>query len=145
MARPEASLWDHLRGLLPTGIHYSRIESETSPGFPDVHFTLEGVTGAIELKSTKRPNAKYPFSGKDGLRKTQLDWIKEELDAGGWILLCLECGGMVHLLQAKMYYDELPRMTKEDILRVSYINWIRRHLDRTIIGDALAIALVNKS
>lgn len=142
MARPEALLWDHLRGLLPTGIHYSRIESETSPGFPDVHFTLEGVTGAIELKSTKRPKAKYPFSGKDGLRKTQLDWIRDELDAAGWVLLCLECKPYIFLLQAEMYYDELHKMTRSDVGRVATIVWTRRG---PLPRDELAIALVNKS
>lgn len=142
MARPEASLWDHLRGLLPTGIHYSRVESETCPGFPDVHFTLEGVTGAIELKSTKRPTAKYPFSGKDGLRKTQKDWIREELDANGWVLLCLECGPMIYLLQANPYYDMLHAMKENDLMRVSEVKWKRRGGDPR---DELAIALVNKS
>jgi hypothetical protein len=142
MSRPEASLWDHLRGLLPTEIHYSRIESETSPGFPDVHFTLDGVTGGIELKSTKRPKAKYPFSGKDGLRKTQIRWIRDELDACGWVLLCLECDPYIFLLQAEMYYDELYRMTQSDIGRVAAVVWTRKGPKPL---DELAVALVNKS
>jgi hypothetical protein len=141
VARPEASLWDHLRGQLPAGGHFSRIESETSPGFPDVHFTVEGVTGSIELKTTKRPTAKYPFSGKDGLRKSQRVWIRDELAAHGWVLLCLECGPMVYILNAECYYDDLHRMTEDDIMRVALVNWSRRGADPR---DALAVALVNK-
>lgn len=142
MARPEASLWDHLRALLPAGCHFSRIESETSPGFPDVHFTVEGVTGTIELKSTKRPEAKYPFSGKDGLRKSQRIWIRDEIGSGGWVLLCLECKPYIFLLQAEMYFDELHRMTRSDIDRVATTVWMRKG---PLPRDELAVALVNKS
>jgi hypothetical protein len=139
VARPEASLWDYLRGLLPTGIHYSRIESETCPGFPDVHFTLEGVTGSIELKSTRKPG-KFPFSGDKGLRKSQIDWIKEEVEAGGWVLLCLEAGSKIYLLQAELYYDVLHDMDLDDIAKVATLSWVRGADFR----DQLAVALVNK-
>lgn len=123
--KAEASLWDHLRGLLPPDIHYSRIESETSPGFPDIYYTLEGVTGTIELKSVDRPKAKYPFSEGYGLRKSQYDWIEAEESAGGFVLLCLEIKPYVFVLQASLCYDELHRMTSEDIRRVAEIAWKR--------------------
>ena len=142
MARPEASLWDHLRALMPAGCHYSRIESETSPGFPDVHFTVEGITGTIELKSTKRPNAKYPFSGKDGLRKSQILWIRDELEANGWVLLCLECDPYIFLLEAECYYDDLYKMSRGGIGRVAKVVWTRKG---PLPRDELAVALVNKS
>lgn len=138
MARPEASLWDYLRGLLPTGIHYSRIESETCPGFPDIHYTLENGSGTIELKSVPRTNAKYPFSGKKGLRKTQIDWIREEAAAGGFILLILEIKPRIYLLRAEFYYDTLHKMTEEDIDRVS-VKWERGD----DVRDKLAVALID--
>ena len=138
MARPEAGLWDYLRGVLPAGIHYSRIESETSPGFPDVHYTLEGRSGTIELKSTKNPTGKYPFSGKDGPNKNQKFWIRDEIAADGVVYLCLERKPMVYLLRADLYYDELDRMTLTDIERVAILTWERGE----DIRDRLAVALI---
>jgi hypothetical protein len=126
MARPEAAFWDYLRGLLPSGIHYSRIESETSPGFPDIHYTLDGVSGTIELKSTKKPRAKFPFSGGNGLRKSQIIWIREETDAGGLVLLALECGKQIFIVDAGPYHDHLYKMTSKYIERVSWLHWLKR-------------------
>lgn len=134
----EASLWDYLRKLLPKGGHYSRIESDTSHGFPDVHFTFEGVTGTIELKSTKRPGAKYPFSGKDGLRRSQLNWIQDEIEVLGWVILCLQVGEYVYLLKAALYYDDLHKMTLEDITRASGMNWSKRLSSRETITERLS-------
>lgn len=120
----EATFWDYLRKLLPPDIHYDRIESDTSPGHPDIRYTLDGVTGTIELKSTKRPTAKYPFSGKDGLRKSQIRWIEREMRAGGFVLLALRCGNINYLLEAGVYYDELDKMALKDISRVSDFSWV---------------------
>lgn len=139
MARPEASLWDYLRGLMPTGIHYSRIESETCPGFPDIHYTLENGSGTIELKSVPRTKAKFPFSGKKGLRKTQKDWICDEVAAGGFVLLILEIKPCIYAIRAEFYYDDLDRMSEEDISRVAVVGWERGDS----VGDRLAVALVD--
>lgn len=111
----EASLWNYLRKILPPEGHYSRIESQTSAGFPDVHFTIDGVSGTIELKSTKHPNATYPFTGGDGLRKSQLTWIEDELKANGLVWLCLQCGRRIYFLDAPTYYQKLHEMTLADI------------------------------
>ena len=140
MARPEASVWDYLRGLLPTGIHYSRIESETCPGFPDIHYTLEGVSATIELKSGKF-NSTYPFSGKSGLRKSQILWMRDELEAGGMVLLALEVKPYYFLLNAECYYEDLHKMSFEEVRRVSTLFWEKGN----DVRDRLAVALVNKS
>ncbi len=123
----EASFWGYLRKLLPKEGHYTRIEShDTAPGFPDVHFTLNGTSGTIELKDAKRPGAKYPFKGESGLRPAQIRWIAEEIDnAEGRVFLALQCGDRVYILKADLYYDELHRMTEEQISRVSVIRWVK--------------------
>lgn len=121
----EASFWKYLRKLLPAYGHFTRIEShDTASGFPDVHFTLEGKSGTIELKDAKRPGAKHPFSGKSGLRRSQITWIREEVEiAKGSVALALQCGDRVYMLNAEPYYDELHRMTEDDIKRVAWVTW----------------------
>lgn len=121
----EASFWKYLSKLLPKEGHYTRIEShDTAPGFPDVHYTLNGVTGTIELKDAKRPGAKHPFKGESGLRSAQIRWMKDQIDnAEGRVLLALQCGNRVYLLKADLYYDELHRMAEEQIARVAIVKW----------------------
>lgn len=124
----EASFWKYLRKLLPKEGHYTRIEShDTAPGFPDVHYTLNGNRGLIELKDAKRPGAKYPFSRESGLRSSQITWIDTELEANGdeRLFLALQCGDRVYLLKAALYYDELHRMTEDAIIRVASVKWIK--------------------
>lgn len=124
----EASFWNYLRRLLPLGGHYSRIEShDTSAGFPDVHYTLNGSSGTIELKDAKHPGSKYPFRWTSGLRRSQVTWIRSEIEAEGNVILALQCGDWVYLLKADAYYDELHRMTEEDISRVARVKWRKKY------------------
>lgn len=134
----EASFWGYLRKLLPKEGHYTRIEShDTAPGFPDVHYTLNGNSGVIELKDAKRPGAKYPFSGKSGLRATQIRWINEEINADGEkIFLALQCGDRVYWLKADLYYDELHHMTEEQIASVASVRW-KKGVHRNLASVAL--------
>jgi len=120
----EASLWDHLRSILPSDIHYSRIESDTSPGFPDVHYTLSRQSGTIELKSTKAPKATFPFGGENGLRQSQKDWIKAERQAGGVVFLCLQVGRMVYFLDGGEWQD-LHCLTLDQINDRALLAWNR--------------------
>ena len=133
----EASFWKYLVKCLPKEGHYSRIEShDTSSGFPDIHYTLSGNSGTIELKDAKRPGSKYPFSGPSALRKSQLRWIEAEIAANGVILLALQCGDRVYMLRAGDYYDGLHTMTLEEITRVSVLNWRKGQIRRGIYEDA---------
>jgi hypothetical protein len=126
----EASFWKYLVKLLPKAGHYSRIEApDTAVGFPDVHYTYEGQSGTIELKDAKRPGAKYPFSGQSGLRRSQLTWMTQECDAGGAVFLALQCYDRVYILKADLYFDELHRMTEEQIARVASMHWVKRSSD----------------
>lgn len=119
----ESSFWDYLRVLLPKDIHYSRIESDVCPGFPDVHYTLKGVSGAIELKDAKLPAGKYPFSGSSGLRDSQLAWIDDELEANGRVLLALQKHREVYILQANLWYRRLSTMALREIEAASLLRW----------------------
>jgi hypothetical protein len=119
----EASFWNYLRKLLPKEGHYTRIEShDTAVGFPDVHYTLNGISGTIELKDAKRPGAKFPFSRESGLRRSQVIWIRDEIAAEGHIFLALQCGDRVYFLDSLYYYD-LHRMTEEEISNVASVKW----------------------
>jgi hypothetical protein len=123
----EASFWDYLRKkVLPKEGHYSRIEAETAHGFPDVAYTLNGRSGTIELKDAKRFGAKHPFKGESGLRRSQIMWIRDEIIAGGKVVLALQCGEKVFLLKADYYYDAFSKMTLEDVERVSVVWWGKR-------------------
>lgn len=126
----EASFWSYLRKLLPKEGHYTRIEShDTTSGFPDVHYTLNGVSGTIELKDAKRPGAKHPFKGESGLRKSQITWMTDECEQDGNVFLALQCGDRVYLLRALLYFDELHRMTEDDIGRVATVHWVKKSTD----------------
>lgn len=122
-ADARGSFWAYLKKMLPTDGHYTRIESSVSDGFPDVHYTLYGTSGTIELKVAHRPGAKNPFKGKCGLRKSQRAWIADELLADGKVILALQCGDRVYLLDASLYADDLYRMTEEDLSRVAAVQW----------------------
>jgi hypothetical protein len=120
----EASFWNYLRKLLPKEGHYTRIEAhDTAAGFPDVHYTLEGYSGTIELKDAKRPGDKHPFKGQSGLRRSQIAWMTEECDKGGKVVLALQCGDRVYLVKADLYFDELHRTTEEELTRIADVHW----------------------
>jgi hypothetical protein len=120
MAQPEASLWKYLKTVLPSRGHYSRIESDTSPGFPDIHYTLLNHSGTIELKS-----AGFAPFGKKGLRKSQIDWMAEEDNAGGVIWIIAEVQGWVYLINGNTFFEEFNQMDKARLLEVSDYSWVR--------------------
>lgn len=83
--KPETRFWKWLSPRLPAG-HYTRIESEVSEGFPDVHGTPRNCHSlALELKYANGP--KYaPLKGK--IRQSQIFWHQDEWAAGGlsWVV-----------------------------------------------------------
>lgn len=140
----EASFWDYLRQFLPSGMHYDRIESSTSPGHPDIRYTLDGVSGTIELKSAKKKNLKKrkPFSGgNDGLRQSQIDWMEREQDAGGSVWLIAEVGADVYFLNGCLYWGDFNDLDVDDLLRLSRLHWVKK--DGFPVQSFLT-ALVNK-
>ena len=139
----ESSLWDWLRARLPQAGHYSRIESETSPGFPDIHYSLGGVTGTIELKDSKRPKATCPFGRSTGLRVSQLLWIADELASGGLVLICAGIGSTVHFLPGDLY-DSFNQLILTDFLGYSLLTLDRKKSDPLIASQELRKLLMNK-
>jgi hypothetical protein len=121
MAKPENGLWKFLRARMPVGAHYSRIEApETAPGFPDVHYTLQGCTGSMELKCNEFPTGHYPF--KEALRKGQKEWIKDELAAGGKVILVLQLRQNIYFLDGHLF-SQLDSMTELQVNENASVIW----------------------
>ncbi len=95
----ESNLWEWLRDVaLPLG-SYSRIETGgTSPGFPDVHCQiLEVPSFTLELKFSHTPESSIPFTPKAGMRKSQIRWIKENIQNGGTVFIIAEVTPHIYL------------------------------------------------
>lgn len=120
----EASLWDYLKTVLPFKGHYSRIESDTSQGFPDVHYTVMGYSGTIELKFAHNPRALRPFSVR-GLRKSQLDWIADEAAADGRVWICSQVGEQVFFLDGNLYWKQFNGYTVKQLEHFCEASWLR--------------------
>ena len=61
-------------------IHFTRIESKTINGIPDLNCCAEGIEFWMELKSDK---VKYPR-----LSKWQISWINKRIKNGGVVIIC---------------------------------------------------------
>jgi hypothetical protein len=61
-------------------IHFTRIESSTMNGIPDLNGCIDGDGFWMELKSDK---VKYPK-----LSKWQISWINKHISFGGIVLIC---------------------------------------------------------
>ena len=61
-------------------IHFTRIESKTINGIPDLNCCAEGIEFWMELKSDK---VKYPK-----LSKWQIRWINKRIKNGGGVIIC---------------------------------------------------------
>ena len=61
-------------------IHFTRIESSTMNGIPDLNGCINGNGFWMELKSDK---VKYPK-----LSKWQISWINKHISYGGVVLIC---------------------------------------------------------
>ena len=120
----ENNLWEWLRDVaLPLG-HYSRIESpDTAPGFPDVHFQVTknktSTSGTLELKATDRA-LRVPFPDEEkGLHRSQLKWIRDNLNDGGIVWIIAETPGAIYLLHGG-YASKFNGATHEDLLNMAW-------------------------
>ena len=116
----ESNTWEFLRDVaLPLGV-YSRIESpDTAPGFPDVHFTVEQVSGTLELKCNMNP-AKIPFPNEEkGLRTAQKRWIRDTVKAGGIVWIVAEVPGVIYIIHGKDA-EKFNGATHEDLIEMSW-------------------------
>lgn len=110
----EKVLWNLVRKHLPSG-RYSRIESNTSPGIPDVSYTINGHRGWIELKDAGDTNAKLPFKRK-GLRPDQINWFRDEIKAGGSskLFILARVNKLIFLVDG-LYFEEFNDFTLWDL------------------------------
>lgn len=132
----ESNTWSWLRDRLPVG-HASRIETEVSDGFPDVHYTMRihpiplsrpfppSRSLTLELKFARGPK-KCPF--KDQVRDSQIRWISDELDVGGIVWLVCEMAGAIYFLEG-IYANQLNRMGPLSIMRAAKLCLPRRGSD----------------
>lgn len=89
---------------MPPAVHVTRIEShDTAPGFPDIFYTDRGISGTIELKkSRKAKGSNLPFLGQGfGLRSAQLDWIADEVEAGGQVWIVAEASDEIFCISGR--------------------------------------------
>ena len=78
-AKPETKFWKKLKEITPE-VHWTRIESFSSPGVPDLHGVFRGKDGYpisffVELKCTKLK--------KIALTPRQISWNYSYNEAGG--------------------------------------------------------------
>jgi hypothetical protein len=81
MKKRESVLWQKIKKACPK-IHFTRIESKTINGIPDLNGCMASKEFWLELKSD---HVGYPK-----LSKWQISWINKRLHAGGTVLICNE-------------------------------------------------------
>jgi hypothetical protein len=74
----EAKLWQRIRDLKIKG-HFTRIESSTLNGIPDVNACHSGAEYWLELKSNDLKNC--------GLSKWQINWHCDRIKSGGYVFI----------------------------------------------------------
>jgi hypothetical protein len=121
----EENLWDWLKGRLTRG-HYSRVESgETSVGISDVYYRLPVASGWLELKFAHHPKALVPFDDKDGIRKSQLIWISEEVKFGGLVHIVAQVGNEILVIPGR-FVRAFNGASKHRLRRMAVVRISRR-------------------
>lgn len=79
----------------------------------------------MELKCHEFPRSHYPFSDERfGLRKSQKLWIRQELEAGGRVILVLQAKQNIYFVEGS-YWNSLEEWTMDDLGQYSALTWIR--------------------
>ena len=116
----ESRIWQQLKNLDSTW-HFTRIESNTINGIPDVHCVVNNQVFWIELKANTSKNA--------GLSKYQINWHIKYQKAGGKVFILSR-----PLLKAPY---ELLAVNRESRTAVPF----SRHTDlKTLITIAASLA-----
>lgn len=107
------------------GFHWSCIESHTSVGIPDLHYTKDGVDGFVELKVA---------GDKDvvTMRPSQLAWFLNRVMHGGFhqyiLIQSNEHGYFLMRVDANNVKELKPKMTLAYIAESSLSKSTWRHL-----------------
>ena len=124
-------LWNSLRGSLPAGCHATRIENNIGSGFPDVHYTYLETSGTIELKSADR----LPMR-KAGLRKSQIDWITAETEAGGIVWVLIQHKKTIFVLRGH-FADRINQLNLAQLAEYASAQWSVRTYESGILESIL--------
>lgn len=91
----ESALSGRVMGWLKVaGFFAQRIESDTTPGIPDIYYLKQGTSGWVELKYAKV----LPKRDTTAVFKTMNHSLSD--DQANWISLCLRNGGRAWVLAA---------------------------------------------
>lgn len=122
-AKPETRLvWQRIREHLKP-LHAQRIESECTPGFPDVEF----IGGTLELKYEDHwPKRDTTNLNVRSLSKNpnQRAWWKKRASMGGnvWVLLRVEKDWL--LFEGEVAAEVLCNCTKDELFEHAHSAWM---------------------
>ena len=109
----EAALWRVFRQHIGPYGHVVRHENRVEAGTPDVSYTIQGVSGWIELKQLdeppKRPTTSISITH---LTKEQILWAQKERKAGGRMWMLLKVGQSFALCDP----DLMERIYRREVL-----------------------------
>lgn len=91
----ESALSGRVMGWLKgAGFFAQRIESDTTPGIPDIYYLKQGTSGWVELKHAKVLPKRETTAVFGSLNHSLSD------DQANWISLCIRNGGRAFVLAA---------------------------------------------
>ena len=114
MSKPESTLWKNLReGTKELGVFWTRLESWSSPGVPDLHGILDGHAFWLELK-VHRLNS----LNKIALRPHQIAWqIRYSRYLGNvWNLVGHPSSRTINIFHGARAMELTEKRTKDDPL-----------------------------
>tara|TARA_Y100000004_G_scaffold152917_1_gene176280 strand:- start:436 stop:834 length:399 start_codon:yes stop_codon:yes gene_type:complete len=119
----EKLLWKTIRDKLPK-YFIQRIETQIERGIPDVHYTVDGVSGWIEGKyidTPKRQNTKL----KVKLSVEQIAWHKAYKHYGGLVYILVKKNREIYLFDGSDGEELAKGVTRERFQELSLANkWI---------------------
>jgi hypothetical protein len=108
----EKLIWKAIRSKL-NNFFIQRIETQIERGIPDVHYTVDGISGWIEgkyLETPKRENTKLKLK----LSVEQIAWHKSYQFYGGKIYILVKKDREIYLFDAKDGNDLAIGVTREE-------------------------------
>lgn len=110
----ESTFWKtRLRPLLlqacrTSGVphRFERVENSVAVGTPDVDYTVDGVSGKLELKYAPRHPKRATsavLGANKGMRRSQVVWAVRHQRAGGIVYLCVGTPLMTWLVDLHGY------------------------------------------
>lgn len=102
----EANLWQNIRTNIGHRGHFSRIEFNSTGGYPDLSYCIKGIEGHAELKYIDRAPVRMTtpvFTDDHGLRPSQIAWIHTRIKHGGRVMIVAQVGDIVFVVPGTEY------------------------------------------